>query len=168
MNNPFKFASLLLAVAVMTSPVYAALIITDGDITADQYTYSLSFADMNSSTKFDNDVFSQSNVTVFQEGSGSGQRNFVKADAGQTAASLLYKFDFSTTSYRPEFVDFTTSLFAVDNASNTYLMEAEYSTDGLNWNTLRVINTNTTSGNQTSFGTNSIDLTALAELPDAI
>jgi len=159
----------LLAIALSAAaPAFAALSITNGDISGGHFIYDLSFDELANSTVFDNDVFSQSNVSVIQQGTGINERRYVAANTGETSASLVYAFDFSGTSWLPEAVTFKTYLFAVDDASNTYKIEADYSLNGVDWSLLRVIDTSSTTGNQTTVGDNTLDFSSLGSLPDTV
>lgn len=156
-----------LLLASMSSAA-AQLVIADGDILNNQYSYNLSFDDLADASILENDSFSLSNVLVRSEGTGSGERRYVSASAGATTASVVYKFDFADAGYAVESVDFSSYLFAVANSNNTYRLRAEYSTDGSSWTMLRAISTTPTSGNQSSSGWNAVVFDALDGLPDVV
>src|SRR5688572_5089748 len=64
------FTKILLFTAALAahSPLHAALVISDGDIVGGHYTYDLTYTEMNDSSTFNADVFSQTHISVLQEG----------------------------------------------------------------------------------------------------
>lgn len=147
----------------------AALVISDGDISGGHYIYDLTYAEMNTSAVFNNDVFSQVRMEVVQE--GAGNPNYLSPvrndNSGYTTAEFVYKFDFSTTSYRPTAVAVYDILTAVwpDGGPHETLTTA-YSLDGTNYTTIRTLST----VGATSFeflnsnGTTNVDLSSAPDV----
>lgn len=156
---------LVAAVLLLGAPLksQASLVITDSDINANHYLYDLTFNEMANSTVFNADVFSQTRMEVVQEGDGSP--NYLSPDrfdnSGYTTAEFTYKFDFSTTSYRPTSLDVYDNLTAAwpDGGPHETLTSA-YSLDGVNFTTIRTVTTVGATSFQyiNSQGSNTIDL----------
>jgi hypothetical protein len=138
--------------ATAALPAYGALMINNADITAGgtEYKYDLSFAEL-TSTNFNNDVFTKSNVEVVAAGSGTSERRFVRTVSGQTSAEFVYKFDFTNTDYRPTSLDLTDVLFVFGvNAADgqTLTGTTAYSLDGTTYNQIRTLSSSKTSNPQ--------------------
>ncbi|MFA6962116.1 MAG: PEP-CTERM sorting domain-containing protein [Opitutaceae bacterium] len=170
-NTSLKLAALG---AVLASSTFASLVIDTSSITGNSYSYSLSFDDLANSTKFNADVFSQSNVSVSADGSGAGERRYIAASTGATSASLVYKFDFTTAGYEASSVSFKDYILLNNTAipTNSSTATTQWSVDGVNWTNIR---TKTATGTQqTSNGTTTIDFanlvatSVLTALPDTV
>lgn len=162
-KNSMCSTLLIAAAAFVAMPLaHGALTISNDSIVSSHYIYSLNFADLQNATKFDNDIFSKTNVSVFQEGSGTDQRNFIRAEVGKTYAELVYKFDFTTTNYRPTELALS-DFILVNTATGTLVGKSEYSVDGSNWATIRT-KTSTGKAETSGFGTTSITLSS----PDVV
>lgn len=164
--NLFK-VSLALAVfhlAAVSSSI-AALVIGSSDITGGEFSYSLSFGDLANATKFDADVFSQTGVSLGSDGSGTGERRYLKADAGLTNASFVYKFDFSSAGYDVTSVSFSEYLL-INNSSittNSSTTTTQWSVDGVNWTTIRTLSRTGAQTIGTSVGATNVDFAALVD-----
>lgn len=135
--------------AALASSGHAALKITNDDITDNKYTFSLSFDNLATSTKFNDTIFQSNNVSVSSDGSGDNLRRFVRALGSVTTASFIYAFDFSDTDYTPT----SLSLYDVTFTQSGTTVKTSYSIDGMaSWTTIRT----TTGGN-----TATIDLSSL-------
>ncbi|MDR1282118.1 MAG: hypothetical protein LBK99_15050 [Opitutaceae bacterium] len=142
--NPLKSALALAAsCAALASSGHAALTITNDDIIDHSFTYTLTKTDMNTSAKFDADVFSTSGsgVTVRQEGTNPNNytNTFIRANpdtAAKATTTFTYAFDFSGTGHVATNVTFTDSFrLDVGTVGKTTVI-SEYSTDGQNWTTI--------------------------------
>lgn len=164
--------STLIAACLLAIPVQAALTISNTDISGGQYTYSLSYADM-ATTKFTDDVFSRStfgatpSVNTTIAGTGSGERHFVGPvttinDTNFKSASFTYKFDFSTTSFRPTALSLRDGVYLFSgNGVTAGSVTTEYSLDNVNWTPIRTVSTLDGS----SSGVTSI---SLSSMPDTV
>jgi hypothetical protein len=130
----------LAAILAASATASAALVIDDSDISGGHYVYDLSFADLATPTTFNNDVFSQLNVAVGIAGSGAGERRFVRTTAGTSnTAEFIYKFDFTSTSFRPVSLSLTDIVFAFGTnmpSGVNLTATTAYSTDGTNYTTV--------------------------------
>lgn len=162
-----KFVGFLMMLGLgLHSEAKAALVISDGDISSGHYIYDLTYVEMNTSTVFDNDVLSQVRMEVVQEGTDNpNYLSPIRSDnSGYTTAEFTYKFDFTTTSYRPTSVNVYDILTGVwpDGGPHETLTTA-YSLDGINYTPIRTL---TTVG-ATSFvflnsnGTTNVDLSSM-------
>lgn len=158
MNKVIHLFSFLVAISASLSVARGALIISDSDILNNHYTYSLDYADTSSSTKFNNDVYQNDQVSVIQEGSGthivlpSINFNF------RSSSSFTYRFDFSTTNYLPVAVAFAENFFAGASNDPPVIISSSYSVDnGSNWVSLTSISS-PNSGATSYTGTKSLNL----------
>jgi hypothetical protein len=120
----------------------AGLAITDADIVGRHYVYDLTYAEMASSATFDNDVWQQSNVFVYQEPWPAYAR-FVEPTRGGSSASFVYRFDFSGTDYRPTHLDLREYVLMVrteDLNENSRVVTA-WSTDNATYTTIQTCTT---------------------------
>lgn len=165
-----KTSALLFSIgAAGLASANAALVITDTDIAANAYRYSLAYADLATATKFTNDIFASSNVSLNIESPGNptNERRYIRANGGNTSASFTYAFDFTTTSYRPTSMS-VLDYVLVNTGSTTVTATATtaYSFDNITWTTIRTRSTSTTNTNsQTSTGTTNI---SFLETPDVV
>lgn len=162
----FGFSLLLAITTAPQTEARAALVINNSDIVAGHYIYDLTFAETQNSTVFNNDVFFQSRISVMQEG---GVTNFVTPDpsdnSGYTTASLVYKFDFSTTDFRPVSLDLYDNIFAFYHPSVAETVVTSYSLDGINYTP---IHTASTVGQTTSQSANGFVTIDLSSQPTAV
>lgn len=156
-------AALFVACLLPVSSAWAALVIESTDIADNRYSYSLSFADMATSTKFDADVFSQAGVSVGSDGTGAGERRYLRANAGLTSASFTYKFDFSEAGYAATSVSFGEYLLINNSsiAANESKTTTQWSVDGVEWTDVRTLTRTGSQSTGTSTGTISVDFAAL-------
>ncbi len=140
----------------------AVLAIQDADIVNNHYEYQMSFDDLANATKLNQNVYSQANISVSKTGTGSSEVRFVRANQGQTSAALIYKFDFTQTSFLPRSVSITD--YVLSKKSST--LTSQWSTDGVNWTTIRSI-TSKKSTVTSGPGTTVIDFTS-AKLPKVV
>ena len=123
--------ALLLPILGMHS--MAAVIVTNGDVTGGNYTFSLSYADLAGGAK--TDAASLVKMGLVQEGGGT--RYFGVSGADQNA-SLTYQWDFSSSDYRPTSVDFDSRVtFFFNNTSTTGT--TQWSTNGSSWTTINTV-----------------------------
>ena len=165
--NPMKTLIITsgLLLGLLSLQVQAALNINDPDISGGHYMYNLTYSDMNNSTKFDNDVFSQLRMEVVQEGvANPNYLSPIRSDnSGYTTAQFIYKFDFSLTSYLPTSVDIFDHQVAVwPDGGPHETLTSSYSTDGVNYTPIRTLSTDGATSFEflTSSGTTTIDLSS--------
>ncbi len=160
-----KKISLLIASLAVTclSSVQAALVISNGDIVADHYVYQLTYADMANNTKFSADVFTNNQTSVREEAPVRYVLPTIN-NLYRTTSSFSYKFDFSTTEYRPVSLSLGENMYAFASSDPSVIITSSYSIDnGVNWITLRSITSYISPGvytNASSGGTTTIDLSS--------
>jgi hypothetical protein len=166
-------AKLIRAVAVGTllfAPTLAqAIVINGGDISAGHYVYDLTFTELADNTVISAAAETITNMTVLSEGTGTGERRFLRGTVGQTSASFTLRFDFTNSGFRPSSFVLTDSMLVNNNSVSTIAVIGltEYSIDGVNWTALRTKTSNSvTTGSQTSNGTSATQ--NLATLPDYV
>lgn len=181
-TKTLAISTVLACVGSIAATSHAALVISNGDVgsvTANHYVYSLSYTDIapdnspnpttiTSGGKFFNDILNSSNITVRSTGVDTGERHFVTTTQGVTTASFTYKFDFTTTDYRPTSLSLTDMCYVTADPGNTSTQVTAWSTDGVTWNQIRTKTTAPTAGRTTETSGPGAVTIALASQPAAI
>lgn len=137
--NSKKLPAILAFFSMLAVTGNAALVISNTDISNDQYSYSLTFSDLLSSgTTFYDEVFSHSGVTVINE---STQR-YISTGTTSSSGSFTYRFDFSTTDYRPTEVSIADRVTLFNNAPSGAQILVEYRINDGAWVTLSSLTQN--------------------------
>lgn len=136
---------LLLLTAITTN---AALHITDSDVSDAKYSYTLAYSDLLATAsdpsqpihaerigKFYDDVFSNTNFVVRNEGS----QRYLNSERGDYDAEFIYRFDFTGTSFRAENVTISDRLTLFTSASNGARIVVDYRVNGGEWITLQTV-----------------------------
>lgn len=148
----------LAAILAAVPPAQSALVINNSDIAANHYVYTLNYVDTSSSTKFNDDVFSQDQIGVVQEGGGTHFLLPAQNFNFRSTSSFTYQFDFSATDYRPTSLSLTENMTAFASTDPSATITSSYSIN--NGSTWTVLNSVTSTGSQTGAygGTSIIDL----------
>ena len=137
----------------------AVVIVSDENVTGNAYTYSVFYNDLTPGnpkivtgqgdpTLGPDPGSTTTNFLQFQEGSGT--RYLVAQSWGPN--EIQYQFDFSSSTYRVKDVSITDRLTVFASETQTGSMTSQWSTDGMNWTTLRTVSP-TSPNTADSFGT---------------
>lgn len=161
----------------LPSAAHAALMVQDSDITTGNFTYDLTFQEMDFGGSYDGDPQAVSEFAGPLESwagidwrSGGDGRYLSASDQNGTEASpatagFTLKFDFTESSYRPTAVTFHDNIEIIGNESGTVLVEYSID-DGSSWNQLRYYETATADGS--TYDVTQTTPLALSAQPDTV
>ena len=125
-----KSLSTVLGVAgllTLAAQSQAALIISNADISSGHYVYNLTKTEMDT-TQFWEDWHSSNNIYRLQE--GAGLTAIAAYSWNALSMYITYKFDFSTTDYRPTSANFTSYIQFFDTGMT---FSSQVSANGTDW-----------------------------------